>query len=107
MCVPKTAASSSCKPHMVRLLYTPLCHSLYAPHPPTPARFVQPPPPPPPGTTVPLHPGGHRRRFLPQGVTVPPPRGMDTTPNQPLSSAYYVEFMAGQLLAVGRSRIRN
>ena len=31
--------------------------------------------------------------------------GMDTTPDQPLARAYYVEFMAGQFLAVGRSRI--
>ena len=31
--------------------------------------------------------------------------GMDTTPNQPLARAYYVEFMAGHFLAVGRSRI--
>ena len=29
---------------------------------------------------------------------------MDTTPNQPLTSAYYVEFMSGQVLVVGHPR---
>ena len=44
---------------------------------------------------------------LPPGTTVPPhsPITPDTTPDQPLTSTYYVEFMAVQLLVVGRSRI--
>ena len=54
------------------------------------------PPPPPQG-----------RRFLPtprgdyRQVMVPGGGGEDTTADQPLTGAYYAEFMAGQLLAVG------
>ena len=68
---------------------------------------LSPPPPPnvhPPRTTVPPTQG--RGGLSPSEG--PPPlggRGMDTTPNQPLTGAYDVEFMAGQLLAVGRPRI--
>ena len=81
--------------HQVDALVDVEAHQKVLPSPPCPA------PPPPPG-----------RRFPPHGKLLPsdspPPKGgggEDTTPDQPLTGAYYVEFMAGQLLDVGRSRV--
>ena len=60
------------------------------------------PPPPRDGDSLPSPRGGS------PSDGPPPPGGgggMDTTPDKPLTSAYGVEFMAGQLPVVGRIRI--